>query len=72
MGSPSILNHIRHIGCNSGEGSHLKGGSMLPGETLLAEAVTMCVRNGMVQPHDHVVVVQKVHDAFMIKVRPLL
>ena len=44
----------------------------MPGETLLAEAVTMCVRNGMVQPHDHVVVVQKVHDAFMIKVRPLL
>ena len=31
----------------------------------------MCVRNGMVQPHDHVVVVQKVHDAFMIKVQPL-
>lgn len=40
----------------------------LLGETLLAEAVAMCSKTGMVRPSDHIVVVQKVHDSFMIKV----
>ena len=29
----------------------------------------MCTKSGMIQAHDHIVVVQKVHDAFMIKAR---
>lgn len=28
----------------------------------------MCVKSGMIQARDHIVVVQKVHDSFMIKV----
>lgn len=28
----------------------------------------MCVKSDIVKPSDHIVVVQKVHDSFMIKV----
>lgn len=38
------------------------------GESLLSEAVGMCVRDGLLQAEDHVVVVQKASEAFMIKV----
>lgn len=38
------------------------------GETLLNEAVQMSLRVGLVQPNDHIVVVQMISDALVVKV----
>ncbi len=38
------------------------------GETLLHEAVQMSLRVGLVNPNDHIVVVQMISDAFVVKV----
>ncbi len=40
------------------------------GETLLQEAVKMSSNVGLVQPNDHIVVVQMIHEAFVVKVTP--
>ncbi|KAK9824152.1 hypothetical protein WJX72_008125 [[Myrmecia] bisecta] len=38
------------------------------GETLLEEAVLMSSRSGLVQPKDHIVVVQRVGESFVVKI----
>ena len=38
------------------------------GKGLLEEAIHMTARRGLVQPHDHVVVVQMLHDDMSIKI----
>lgn len=38
------------------------------GETLLEEAVYMCSRKGLVNPGDHIVVVQQVHEDLTLKI----
>ncbi|EIE23527.1 pyruvate kinase [Coccomyxa subellipsoidea C-169] len=38
------------------------------GETLLHEAVQMSLRVGLVNPNDHIVVVQMISDAFVVKI----
>lgn len=38
------------------------------GETLLHEAVQMSLRVGLVKPNDHIVVVQMISDALVVKV----
>lgn len=38
------------------------------GETLLQEAVMMSSKVGLVKPNDHIVVVQMIHDALIVKV----
>lgn len=42
------------------------------GETLLHEAVAMSLKVGLVKPNDHIVVVQMISEAFVVKVRPAL
>ena len=38
------------------------------GETLLADAIHMTAKWGLVQPNDHVVVIQMLHDSLTIKI----
>jgi hypothetical protein len=40
------------------------------GETLLLDAVQMSLSVGLVQPNDHIVVVQMISDAYIVKVGP--